>query len=272
MSQQDVPIPPIPPLVPPEDKKISMRRAFLTGLAALLPVAVTVMLLIWVVRLVLDPIAGPINGLAIWIMDLAGVENAEWVFLHAEDAQGIRYGWVDFTFAGYIVALILIFAAGFALLTLIGRQLYRHLDRLLAKLPVMRMVYPHVKQLTDFLFSRNKVTAFRSAVLVEYPRKGLWSLGFVTGPALTVVHGMTKEDIVSVFVPSSPTPFTGYVVAVPRSELIELTMTVDAALRFVVSGGVLIPRGPQDEVAEPQTGGPGSPERPVESTEGPTEH
>jgi uncharacterized membrane protein len=242
MSPQESSRLPIHPLASSEQPKISMRRAFLTGLAALLPVTVTVVLLVWIIRLVGDPIAGPINSLIIWIMERAGVENAEWVFRNMEDPKtGVVYGWVDFSFAGYILAVAIIFAAGFALLTFLGRQLYRQLDRILARLPIMRMVYPHVKQLTDLIFSQNKMAAFRSVVMVEYPRKGIWSLGFITGTSLMVVEGKTTEELVTVFVPSTPTPFTGFAIAVPRRELIDLTMTVDAAIRFVVSGGVLVP-------------------------------
>jgi len=239
-----------------------MRRAFLTGLTALLPVTVTVVLLVWVIRLVGDPIAGPINSLIIWIMELAGVENAEWVFRNMEDPKtGVVHGWVDFSFAGYILAVVFIFAAGFALLTFLGRQLYRQLDRILARLPIMRMVYPHVKQLTDLIFSQNKMAAFRSVVMVEYPRRGVWSLGFVTGTSLMVVEGKSTDDLVSVFVPSSPTPFTGYVVAVPRRELIELNMTVDAALRFVVSGGVLVPSDTAEGSRKAESDSPESSDR-----------
>lgn len=274
MSQPDVPIPPIPPLIPPEDKHISMRRAFFTGLGALLPVTVTVMLLVWVIGLIGDSVAEPINAAIIQVMAWITGESwtdAEAVFRHGKDSKDVVRGLFNFSFTGYIAALLLILAAGFALLTLVGRQLYRQLDRLLARLPIMRMIYPHVKQLTDFLFSRNKMTAFRSAVLVEYPRKGLWSLGFVTGPALPVVQGMTTEDIVSVFMPSSPTPFTGYVVAVPRKELIELQITVEAAIRYVVSGGVLVQHVACTDPVEAEAGIPGGSQEPAKSTESGTE-
>ena len=86
--------------------------------------------------------------------------------------------------------------------------------------------------------------------MIEYPRHGLWSMGFLTGPAMRSLRAATVDNLVSVFIPSSPTPFTGYVVAVRRDEIVELPITVDQALRFSISGGVLLPAGQTDATAE----------------------
>ena len=223
----------------PKKKRISLRRAFFTGLAALLPTALTIVILAWVFHLVSQYVAQPLNNLIISIIDVASEGNrpeAERLFY----AQGGR-GWIDFRWAGFVVALSIIFLVGFVLLTIFGRRLYRAVDRLLSKVPVLRMIYPHVKQLTDFVFSDDKVSTFRRVVMIEYPRRGVWSLGFVTGPSLAAARHGTGEDLMSVFVPSSPTPFTGYVVAVPRAEAIDIPISVDEALRFTISGGVLVP-------------------------------
>jgi len=102
-------------------------------------------------------------------------------------------------------------------------------------------VYPHVKQIVDFLFGENQMK-FSKVVIVEYPRAGIWTVGLLTGDSLkdiqTQVGGV---DVVSVFIPSSPTPFTGYTITVPREDAIEMPISIEEALRFVVSGGVLVP-------------------------------
>ena len=251
----------------PAKPHMGLRRAFLTGLAALLPTALSVGILVWIFGFINDKVADPINEFIIWIMGLAGVEHAGAAFRHQEVEIGgemVRLGLIDFSFAGYVAAFAAVFFVGLVLLTLFGRRLYRAIDRLLSRMPVLRMVYPHVKQLTEFVFSADTVSSFRRVVMIEYPRKGLWSLGFLTGPSLADASAATDRDLVSVFIPSSPTPFTGYIVAVPRDEVIEVPITVDEALRFTISGGVLVPprqrvggdpRGPETRLAPDATSG-----------------
>lgn len=231
------------PEAKPAKKPISFRRAFLTGVAALLPTALTLVILVWIVRFVNDYIAEPINRAIIAVMELAGVDAAEETFRNATDTEGVRHGILNFSFAGYVVAFGGIFFVGLILLTFFGRRLYRLFDRFVSHTPVVRMIYPHIKQLTEFIFGDSAKASFRRVVMVEYPRRGLWSVGFITGPAMSVIQEMTEKRVVSVFVPSSPTPFTGYIVAVPEEEVINLPISVDEALRFTVSGGVLVPPG-----------------------------
>lgn len=146
--------------------------------------------------------------------------------------------------AGDILAVVIVLGVaiffGALVSSYIGRRFVRAGEQLMVRLPFVKVIYPYVKQVTDFIFS-DKRTRFRTVVAVEYPRPGLYSLGFVTGGGMRSVSQATAEDRVQVFIPSSPTPITGYVVFVPRSELIELPMTVDEALRFAISAGVIIP-------------------------------
>jgi uncharacterized membrane protein len=97
-----------------------------------------------------------------------------------------------------------------------------------------------VKQLVDFLFSENETPRFSGVVAVEYPRKGIWSVGFMTGESLKTIEDKLP-DSVTIFIPSSPTPFTGYTITVPKKDTIDLPLTVEEAIRFAVSGGVLVP-------------------------------
>ena len=125
---------------------------------------------------------------------------------------------------------------------------------MLHRVPVFRAVYPYVKQVTDFLVgSGEPKTHFSDVVAVEYPRKGLWSVGLVTGDTMATIQDQADQSCITVFVPSSPTPFTGYVITVPKDDTIDLPITIDQALRFTVSGGVIIP--PSQVIA----GGPTKP-------------
>ncbi len=144
-------------------------------------------------------------------------------------------------FTGLIVAIILIYLAGRMLGGFIGRRLYARVEHLLARIPIFKQVYPHVKQIVDFLFGESQMK-FSKVVIVEYPRAGIWTVGLLTGDSLKDIQQQTGSDeVVSVFIPSSPTPFTGYTITVPREDAIELPISIEEALRFVVSGGVLVP-------------------------------
>ena len=97
------------------------------------------------------------------------------------------------------------------------------------------------KQVTEFFFREKKALTYQSCVAVEYPRKGIYSVGFITSEGFRQVTDIVGEDIVTVFVPSSPTPFTGYTILIPRASVHPLELSVDEALRFVISGGVILP-------------------------------
>jgi uncharacterized membrane protein len=113
-------------------------------------------------------------------------------------------------------------------------------SNLLGRLPVIRNVYGSVKQVTDFLFTESKVE-YRRVVAIEYPRHGIWSIGFVTGDAMLDVTAAAGEPCVNILVPTSPMPATGYTMTVPRSSLLDLNITIDQAFQFCISCGVLIP-------------------------------
>lgn len=121
-----------------------------------------------------------------------------------------------------------------------GRRLGQRAERTMLAIPVVRSIYPYTKQLVDF-FLAERTMAFDTVVAVPYPSAGLWSIGFVTSSALRTLRAHTGENMVSVFVPSSPMPMTGYTIFLAAERLVPLPFTVDEALRVVVSGGVLIP-------------------------------
>jgi uncharacterized membrane protein len=117
-------------------------------------------------------------------------------------------------------------------------------------------VYPYIKQLTDFIFTEDtqREQMFLKVVAVEYPRKGLWSLGMITGSGLKQVNDKFQKEIVTVLVPTTPSPVTGFAVMVPKEEIIELDMTVEEAFRFIFTGGVIIPDSQKMNDAVPQGG------------------
>ncbi len=144
---------------------------------------------------------------------------------------------------GLVVAVLLFYLAGRVFGGFLGRRIAARIERIVAAVPIFKQVYPYVKQLVDFMLGETKLD-FNRVVLVEYPRKGIWSVGFQTGHSmndLARVAGYQPVEIVTVFIPSSPTPFTGYTISLPRAEVHELSITVEEALRFTVSGGVLVP-------------------------------
>lgn len=141
---------------------------------------------------------------------------------------------------GFLLAIALVYFVGFFVASFIGRQALRMVETIQRRVPLVNAVYPHVKQITDFLLSENRV-AFRGVVAVEYPRKGIWSLGLLTGEGIRGVSDAMGMETVSVFIPSSPTPMTGYVITLPADGVIELPITIDQALRFTISGGVIKP-------------------------------
>jgi len=150
--------------------------------------------------------------------------------------------WIDWRLhiTGFVIAISLIYFFGIFLASFVGRWIWRLVETFLTRTPVVGQVYPHVKQVTDFFLSEKRLQ-YSQVVAVEYPRKGIWSLGLLTGEAPKSLRERLGDDLISVFIPSSPAPLTGYVVCTKRSEVVELTISIDEAFRFIISGGVLKP-------------------------------
>ena len=141
---------------------------------------------------------------------------------------------------GFFVAIIGVCFIGAFLASVMGRTLWHFIERNLMRVPLVSKVYPYIKQVTDFFLAK-KSLEFSKVVAFEYPRKETWSVGLVTGSGLKRIANKIQKEFLTVFVPTSPTPFTGYVIMVPRAETIELEMSIEEALRFVISAGVITP-------------------------------
>ena len=141
---------------------------------------------------------------------------------------------------GVILTLLILLLVGGIASNFIGRKLVGWGDALVRRIPVVRSIYSSVKQVSDTVFS-DSGNAFRTAVLVQWPREGVWTVAFVTGHPSGEVAALLRDEYVSVFVPTTPNPTGGYFVMVRKSECIELDMSVDAALKYIVSMGVVAP-------------------------------
>lgn len=141
---------------------------------------------------------------------------------------------------GVILTLLILLVVGGIASNFIGRKLVGWGDALVRRIPVVRSIYSSVKQVSDTVFS-DSGNAFRTAVMVQWPREGVWTVAFVTGQPSGEVAALLRDDYVSVFVPTTPNPTGGYFVLVRKSECVELEMSVDAALKYIVSMGVVAP-------------------------------
>lgn len=229
------------------------KRFFIRGLVVLMPSVLTLWIVVKAYQFVYNNIAAPING---WIK--AGLVQLARNWTPARDKFGpdIPAGveaWWQFHHwyldtIGVIVAIVAVYVCGRLLGGFFGRTIYRRLEQIVTAVPVFKQIYPYVKQVVDFLFSDERPMRFNRVVVLEYPRKGIWSVGFLTGGTMKSI-AKQSGDSVTVFVPSSPTPFTGYTITVPRNEVFELPISVEEAIRFAVTGGVLIPHHQALEVA-----------------------
>ncbi len=202
-----------------------MKRYLIAGLLVWLPLAVT----IWVLQAVL----GLLDGVFLWL--LSGSQIVLPVGAHAS-IQFLR----TVPGLGVIVMLLGLLLTGVFATNIFGQWWLRQGHRLLNKIPIVKSIYSSVKQVSDTLFSSSG-NAFRQAVLVEYPRRGSWTIAFVTGkPGGEAGHHL-RGDYLSVYVPTTPNPTSGFFLMVPQSDVVNLAMSVDEALKYVISMGVVAP-------------------------------
>lgn len=139
---------------------------------------------------------------------------------------------------GVILSLILLFVTGIIATNYFGQRLVLWGESLLSKIPLVRSIYKTVKQVINAVLSTNS-EAFRKVVLIEYPRKGLWSIAFQTGAANPEINSKIREEMISVFIPTTPNPTSGFLMMLPKQETVELDMSIDEALKFIISLGVM---------------------------------
>ena len=152
--------------------------------------------------------------------------------------------WIGFHIPGLgvLLTLAVVFATGVFAANIIGQRMVIYWEGLLARIPIVKSLYSSVKQVSDTLFSSSGL-AFRKALLVQYPRQGSWTIAFLTGHPGGDVANYLKGEYVSVYVPTTPNPTSGFFLMMPASDVVELDISVDAALKYIISMGVVPPDG-----------------------------
>ncbi len=194
-----------------------MRKYFVTGLLILVPLAIT----LWVLNLVIST------------MDQS-------LLLLPERWRPATLIGFHIPGLGTILTLLFVFLTGLLTRNIIGKQIVHVWEMLLTRIPIVSSIYSSVKQVSDTLFSSSG-NAFRKAVLVQYPRQGSWTIAFLTGVPGGDVRNHLVGDYVSVYVPTTPNPTSGFFLMMPRADVVELDMSVDEALKYIVSMGVVAP-------------------------------
>ena len=153
---------------------------------------------------------------------------------------------------GLIVLIVAMTMIGALTAGFVGRLYLRTSERLLNRMPIIRGIYGAIKQVLETVLAQ-KSNAFRDAVLVEYPRRGIWAVAFITGTTKGEIQNLTEEECVNIFLPTTPNPTSGFLLFVPKKELTPLSMTVEEAMKMVISGGIVTPpdRRPADVKAKP---------------------
>lgn len=141
---------------------------------------------------------------------------------------------------GVVISFLVVLVTGMIVANIFGRQLIRGWERLLSRIPLVRSVYSGVKQLAETMFT-DTGSSFRKVLLVEWPRRGLWTIAFLTGTDAGEAQKRTGHDVVNIYVPTTPNPTGGYFVMVPREDVIELNMSVDEGLKMLMSMGAVVP-------------------------------
>ncbi len=216
------------PLIKRPHKSI-LRRYLITGLLAWVPLGVT----IFIIKFFGSYLSGLVSLLpAAWQPD-------HLIGFHIPGLSAI---------IGIIVVLVVLFFTGFIASNFFGRYLLSLGDDLLEHIPLVRSIYSTAKQISDTMFSK-KGKAFRKVVMIRYPQKDTWSLAFLTSDSLGELNVKAPRPLISVFIPTTPNPTSGFLILVPPEDVIELDMSVDEAFKMIVSLGVIVPPYPR-EVAE----------------------
>ncbi len=194
-----------------------MKKYFITGLLIWIPLAITFMVLAWIV--------GTLDAILLWL---------------PTDYQPSRYIGFDIPGVGLVASLLIVFFTGLIAANVLGQKLVKLWEALLARIPVVKSIYYSVKQVSDTLFSSSG-QAFRKALLVQYPRQGSWTIAFLTGKPGGDAANHLRGDYVSIYVPTTPNPTSGFFLMMPREDVVELDMSVDEALKYIISMGVVAP-------------------------------
>jgi uncharacterized membrane protein len=202
-----------------------VKKYLVAGLLVWLPLAITIWVLSWLL--------GALDGVFASLLSATQAVLPESARAGLETLRHVPG-------LGVLVMLAGLLLTGVFAANIVGQWWLRQWDTILGKIPIVKSIYNSVKQVSDTLFSSNG-NAFREAVLVQYPRQGSWTIAFVTGKPGGEVASRLPGDHVSVYVPTTPNPTSGFFLMMPRTDIIALAMSVDEALKYVISMGVVVP-------------------------------
>ncbi|PAB58923.1 DUF502 domain-containing protein [Anaeromicrobium sediminis] len=194
------------------------RNIFFTGLIVLIPIAATFFTIVWLFNVVDSFFRDPLQKIL-----------------------GFRIVGI-----GVILTLVIVFWTGLFATNYLGRKIIDFLEKSICKVPLVSMIYSSIKQIINTVFTE-KNNNFKSAVAIEYPSKGIYTIGFLTADAPRVITDITNEKMKSIFVPTTPNPTSGMFVMIAEKDIVYLGLSVDAAIKLIVSGGIITPDIIQDE-------------------------
>jgi uncharacterized membrane protein len=213
---------------PPPSRIVTLRNAFFSGVLLLAPLAVT----IWAFTAIIDFVGGRFRPIF-----FAYVPNT----------------WRDYTILWDVLStvIVVVLVTGFGYLSryVLGKYFFSVGERFMQSIPGVNAVYNTVKQIVDTFGTQNR-NLFNKVVLVEFPRKGSWAIGFLTNKAQSEAQVRTGEEVWTVFVPTTPNPTSGFLVLVPRREIVELEMSVGEGMKMVISGGAVVPPWPAAKASD----------------------
>ena len=200
-----------------------IRNAFISGILLLLPLAATVL----VVRFIITEVGDPASKVLFWFLDPVTKNKPVINYLLDLAAVAIVIGVI--TILGYLSNYFL------------GRYFMGVTERIITSVPFLKTIYLTVKQIAD-TFKHQKNAIFQKVVLIEYPRKGAYGIGFITGEAKGETQDKTGKVCLNIFVPTTPNPTSGYLLLVPKEDVIELEMSVPDGMKLIISGGAVVPK------------------------------
>tara|TARA_B100000035_G_scaffold142064_1_gene120868 strand:+ start:1319 stop:2017 length:699 start_codon:yes stop_codon:yes gene_type:complete len=200
----------------------SIRTAFITGLLILLPLGVTA----FTVGFVLDRIGNPASELFFRFIDT--------------NIRELPTIGISLQIVSLLIVVSIITILGYFSRIFIGQLLFNFFERILGKVPLINLIYNTVKQIVD-TFTQQQKAVFQEVVLIEYPRKGVYAIGFLTNRAKGEIQALTGEELVNVFVPTTPNPTSGFLLMLPKESVVSMQMNISDGMKLIISGGAVVP-------------------------------